>query len=122
MLGTRAPETLPGVVVDSVLAVHEDGSDALGPVRFEWVFDGDRTWVVQLHVGTVAGAGQVIYPGDRPTEHRFLVQLGLEALRELVDRIDPDREAVVLVGGVGVTSHFGDVLRKARVPSRLAAE
>ena len=51
----------------------------------------------------------------------FTVHLmdGLEGLRELVTRVQGTGDGIVLVGEVGVTSHFGDVLRKGRVPSRI---
>jgi hypothetical protein len=44
---------------------------------------------------------------------------GIGALRELIAGVDGSGDGVVLVGRVGVTSHFGDLLRRARVPSRI---
>jgi hypothetical protein len=119
MLGVRSPERLPDDVSSAVIDLYEKASARLGPVRFEWVFDGTRAWVVQLHQGASASNGRTVYPGRREIEHRFPVGEGLEALRSLVARLDPLREGVVLVGDVGVTSHFGDILRKAQVPARI---
>jgi len=121
MLGTRGPEPLPSDVLNGVLRLLDQASDRLGPVRFEWVHDGSMAWIVQLHQGATAGGGRTIFPGRPGHERRFLVSLGLEALRELVFTLDEADEGVVLVGDVGVTSHFGDVLRQARVPSRIEA-
>jgi hypothetical protein len=61
----------------------------------------------------------VIYPGDPLSEHRFHVGKGLEALRALIEQVEGTGEGIVLVGRVGVTSHLGDVLRRARIPSRI---
>jgi hypothetical protein len=100
-----------------VRSVYEQAAGVLGPVRFEWVHDGREVWVVQLHRGASATQGRTVYPGDAPHWHRFDVAQGIGALRELIAAANGD--GVVLVGRVGVTSHFGDVLRRARVPSRI---
>ena len=41
---------------------------------------------------------------------------GLEALRSLIPALSERGDGVILVGEVGITSHFGDILRKARTP------
>jgi hypothetical protein len=120
MLGERPPEPLPAGVEDDVRAVYARASSALGPVRFEWVHDGREVWIVQLHKGASASQGRIIYPGEAAHWHRFDVTRGIGALRELIAAANGD--GVVLVGHVGVTSHFGDVLRRARVPSRIEEE
>jgi len=48
---------------------------------------------------------------------RFDVTQGLEALREVVEQVASKGNGIKLIGDVGITSHFGDVLRKAKVPS-----
>ncbi len=121
MVGERAPEALPGEVRRAVLEVFARASAALGPVRFEWVHDAERVWVVQLHRGASVTQGRTIYPGDAERFHRFDVSEGIGALRELIGRTAPAGDGVVLIGQVGVTSHFGDLLRRARVPSRIEA-
>jgi hypothetical protein len=98
------------------------GTSKLGPVKFEWAYDGTRLWVLQLHVGPSPSRGRIVYPGQPTTEHRFDVRDGLEELRSLVERVHGTGEGVVLVGSVGLTSHFGDVLRRAKVPSRIEVD
>jgi hypothetical protein len=123
MLGEAAPESLPGSVVADVRAVYDRAFAALGPVRFEWVHDGEHVWIVQLHRGASATQGRTIFPGDADAWHYFHVAQGIPALRELIDEIigngHEGGEGVVLVGRVGITSHFGDVLRRACIPSRI---
>lgn len=122
MQGLVGPEELPPQVVEEVESVIEAATTRLGPVRMEWVHDGQFVWVVQLHSGGAPTAGQVVYPGRATVEHRFPVDQGLEALRALVEEVRGSGEGIVLVGSVGVTSHFGDVLRRAKVPARIESE
>jgi hypothetical protein len=117
MVGEKLPDALPENIHADVLRVYERASSALGPVRFEWVHDGREVWIVQLHKGASVTQGRVIVPGEAPTWRRFEVTRGIGALRELLATING--EGIVLVGTVGITSHFGDLLRRAKVPSRL---
>jgi hypothetical protein len=88
-------------------------------VRIEWVHDAREPWVVQLHCGASPSSEDEIYPGDASRFVRFPVSGGIDALRTLIDRVRGSTEGIVLVGEVGVTSHMGDLLRKAEIPSRL---
>jgi len=119
MVGLAPPAPLPRKVVKAVKALHKQASARLGAVRMEWAFDGDTAWIMQLHRGSVASIGQVVFPGQATKEHRFRVEDGIEALRSLVASVEGTGEGVVLVGHVGITSHLGDILRKARIPSRI---
>ena len=103
---------------DSVLHLYHAAATHLGPVRFEWVYDGEKTWIVQLHKGATASLGNVIYPGEPTSFHRFEVKEGIENLRKLIQRIKKD-EGIVIAGEIGITSHLGDLLRKAKIPSRI---
>jgi len=60
-------------------------------------------------------------PGDVDLYHDFKVTNGIECLRELVQTISrkPQLEGIVLVGGVGITGHFGDILRQSGIPLRI---
>jgi hypothetical protein len=121
MSGQAAPEQLPTAVVDQLTRLTGLLTSTLGPVRFEWAFDGNQVWVLQLHSGGVVGVGLTIVPGDYTFVERFDVRNGLEALRELIERMRGTTGAIELDGHVGITSHFGDVLRKAGVPSWIKA-
>ncbi|NJL29735.1 MAG: hypothetical protein HC897_18530 [Thermoanaerobaculia bacterium] len=119
MIGQQAPEALPEEVVAAVSSLYSRARELLGPVRLEWVHDGRQPWVLQLHRGATETVGRVIYPGEASRYRRFEVSGGLEALRASIAEVAATGEGIVLVGQVGVTSHFGDVLRKAQIPSRL---
>lgn len=119
MVGRARSIELPRPILDAVRRTYRVAARKLGAVRMEWVHDGERVWIVQFHRGASVSSGAVIYPGDAKSVIRFDVLRGLEALRELIEELQPDSDGVILVGDVGVTSHFGDVLRKARIPSRI---
>jgi hypothetical protein len=119
MTGNQSPEKLPAQVQGEVNFLYERIRDKIGPARFEWVFDGRLAWVVQLHRGRTATSGNVIYPGLPKDWRIFDVSAGLEELRKLAALASENNFGIRLVGDVGLTSHFGDVLRKAKVPSTL---
>jgi hypothetical protein len=121
MLGIKPPESLPDEVTTRVIETASECRQSLGLCRGEWVFDGKCVWVVQLHRLREVMEARVIVPGVVSKFRPFAVADGLEALRALVDSISQSDEGIELVGEVGITSHFGDVLRQARVPSRFAS-
>ena len=87
-------------------------------VKFEWVFDGERLWIVQLHRGATPGVGDIIVPGQ-PAEWRvFDVADGLEALRAVVASLSIS-DGLILKGRIGLTSHMADVVRRAGRPARI---
>jgi hypothetical protein len=120
MLGVNAPELLPGPIVEDVRAAHRRLEDALGPVRFEWVQDGDKVWIVQLHLGATCSTAKVLVPGEAERWFRFDASGGLEKLRVVLTGVPPGT-GLALVGNVGLTSHIADVVRKAGKPARIVA-
>ena len=58
-------------------------------------------------------------PGEAARFHPLDVSQGIEALRHLIAQLRGTGDGIVLVGRVGVTSHLGDLLRRARFPSRI---
>jgi hypothetical protein len=127
MVGEAGTEKLPPYVHDAVTRSWERAQRVFGPVRFEWVCDAaGNLWIVQLHVGASESRGDIIYPGE-PSHcwTEFNVAGGLENLRRLIIQITtrvPGPTVVPgieLIGNVGITSHFGDLLRRARIPSRI---
>ncbi|HEX5709041.1 MAG TPA: hypothetical protein VFX96_17195 [Pyrinomonadaceae bacterium] len=119
MVGRAERESLPTEVERDVRRLYEEASARVGPVRMEWVHDGERVWVVQLHRGATATSGSVIFPGDAQSFRRFNVADGIDGLRSLIAEASDAGEGIILVGNVGVTSHFGDLLRRAKIPSRI---
>lgn len=118
MLGRKVPEQIPPSVTADVMTLYELAKAALGPVRFEWVHDGARAWIVQLHKGATDGAASTIVPGDAHRWEVFEVSRGLEALRGFLAQL-PGDVGVRIEGEIGLTSHIADLLRKARRPARI---
>lgn len=121
MVGTGTPDTdLPDHVKDAVTNIWEKACAIFGPVRFEWCYDKTGTlWIVQLHIGKSLSLGNVIYPGDPEHFEIFETNLGLEALRTFIEKAKRENFGIILKGNIAITSHFGDVLRRNRIPSRL---
>jgi len=120
MQGRRAPESLPPQVVSAVLKAFENLKSRLGPIRFEWVFDSEKLWIIQLHCGGNTSTELVIYPGLPTSFKSFNVEDGIEALRELIPEVKRTGQGILLLGRIGITSHLGDLLRRAKIPSRIA--
>ncbi|MEQ8249546.1 MAG: hypothetical protein RID42_17870 [Alphaproteobacteria bacterium] len=120
MLGLDRPQRLPTAILADVELMYQHLVGKLGPVRIEWVHDGKRTWCVQLHVGTTQTSDSTIVPGDVDEWWEIRADIGLPAIRERLNLL-PKGAGVLLVGGVGVTSHIADLLRKKGCPSRVVA-
>lgn len=119
MIGSQPPESLPKRVIGEVTFVYERAKEKLGDIRFEWVYDGEKVWILQLHVGKTETKGFVVYPGTPRRWIEFNARDGLKAFRQVVKKVKQKNLGIILRGNVGLTSHFGDILRKNRVPSRL---
>lgn len=118
MLGRKHGQGLPGVIMQDVIRQYDALSRVLGPVRLEWVHDGQQVWIVQMHRGATVSSGRTIVPGEAADWREFTVADGLPALRALLAAL-PAETGVVLKGDVGLTSHVADVLRKAGRPARI---
>jgi hypothetical protein len=121
MVGEAAPIEIPEDIKAEIREAYDRLCRAIGPSRFEWVVDPHgQLWIVQLHVGATESNGQTIYPGEPENGWlEFEVHHGLDNLRTIAGCALANLQGIVLVGNVGVTSHFGDVLRKAQIPARL---
>lgn len=120
MLGSEMPERLPENVNADVAAVVDRMCRLLGSVRIEWVHDGDKVWVVQLHKGATETSGLILVPGDARTWVEYRPKEGLASLRTLLDELTDD-EGVLVDGEIGRTSHMADLLRKRGRPARIKA-
>jgi hypothetical protein len=120
MLGTQTGERLPRDVIEDVEKLFAALRARFGPVRFEWVHDGTRVWLIQLHLGATVTTAAEVVPGDANEWKIFDVADGLEALRTML-RTLPIGDGIMLRGEVGLTSHVADVLRRAGAPARIEA-
>lgn len=119
MLGVAEKEKLPENIENTVRELFEKIKEMLGAVKMEWVFDGQKVWVVQLHRGATSTSDRSIFPGT-PSNYRYYeTKEGIGKLRLLIEEVQTTGEGIILRGNVGITSHFGDVLRKAKIPSKI---
>ncbi len=122
MVGQAKKVPIPTDVVQKIKHVYRQLYDKIGPVELEWVFDGEKVWIVQLHISAIVeSSGNQIVPGTPANFISFDVNQGLEKLRELISELNPKETGIKLVGDVGITSHFGDILRKSKIPSYISS-
>lgn len=117
MLGKASPSELPTNIQHDVEGALHQLRETLGPCRMEWVHDGATVWVVQVHVGGISSDPIRIVDGNADEWIDFDVNDGLEKLRTQLSSTDLSGKGIRLIGDVGVTSHFGDLLRGKGVPS-----
>jgi hypothetical protein len=122
MLSERHPEPLPARIVEDVLGLFKRAAAALGPVRFEWVHDSKRAWIVQLHRG--AAESTLLRPSEASNwiefdVGAFDVRTRLPALHALLEDL-PRGTGLILKPRVGMTSHVVEAIRRARVPAKMA--
>jgi len=119
MLGERSPERLPDEITADVERIYTETVSAIGAARFEWVHDGERVWIVQLHKGGTSSAAATLVPGEPAHWAIFKASLGLEELRHFLEGL-PDDVGIRIEGEIGLTSHFADLLRKTKRPARIS--
>lgn len=117
MLGRQNAEPIPESVAQAVTAEIRRLESAIGRVRIEWVWDGRQVWIVQLHrMGSAAG--DVLSAGVADSWLAYDPAEGLDVLRALVVEARTNRAGILVTRPVGITSHVGDILRKANIPGR----
>jgi len=121
MLGKIGPEKLPANVKYAVLNLYEHAYKHLNAVEMEWVHDGNSPWIVQIHKSYIASNVKSTSLSFQQLEkyHYFDIQLGIEALRKLINTLKGQNQGIILVGNIGITSHFGDILRSAGIPYQI---
>lgn len=105
MLAATPKEVVPAAVHHQVAKLHEAIVGHLRSVKFEWVWDSRRVWLVQLHHRRKGVSEDVIYPGE--TAEQVVFDPGLydredvlEKLRDLVSEIRGKNIGVIVTGDV----------------------
>lgn len=118
MMGIKRPSaSLPPAIVKDVLQLYYKIYEKLGPIGMEWVHDGEKPWLLQLHLGESSSSGRTIVPGTPKNWVKFDVNSGLAKLRDLIFSLQGTDTGIYLTGNPGLTSHIADVLRKNQIPS-----
>ncbi|MBZ2174074.1 hypothetical protein K8M07_02230 [Schnuerera sp. xch1] len=122
MIGEEDYNNLPKEVIEEIKRTHNKIRSYykyLGKVSIEWVYDGKYVWIVQLNQLKSSGRKNVIVKGNPEKYIKFDVKNGLDALRKIIWDIKGKNIGIELIGNIGITSHFGDLLRLANIPSKL---
>lgn len=130
MVGEQNKLELPTEIIEAVMTLNSkirSFHTELGDVSVEWVYDGNTVWLVQLN--QLKGDGKynnsernVIVHGYPSHYEKVFVRDGLDSLRSKIDLLKDKNLGIELIGDIGVTSHFGDLLRLANIPSILKSE
>jgi hypothetical protein len=120
MLGREGAQVLPPSIVAAVRSLMENLVQAVGgTLKVEWAYDEEMVWILQVQQIEYPNAGMTVVPGNPSHFRRVHVSDGIEQFRSSVAEARTSGEGVIVVGSVGITSHFGDILRRSRVPSRI---
>lgn len=120
MIGKSQSCTIPKYVLDKLKQLNNNlrnHYNLLGEISIEWVFDGKDVWILQLNQLKESSHSNIIVEGNPSHYEEFQIEKGLENLRILINKIKNQNIGIILKGNVGITSHFGDVLRLAKIPS-----
>jgi hypothetical protein len=130
MVGEQDKLELPAEVIEAVKILNNEIRSyhkELGDVSLEWVYDGKNVWLVQLN--QLKGENKyknsernIIVYGSPSHYEKVFVKDGLDALRSKIDLIKDKNIGIELIGNIGVTSHFGDLLRLSNIPAILKSE
>lgn len=119
MLGQKAAQPLPASTTVAVRQLMDNLVRVVGgTLKIEWAFDEKIVWILQLQQLEHPVDGTVIVPGEATQFRSFDVADGIDRFREFVADAKRAGDGIILVGSVGITSHFGDILRRSGVPSR----
>lgn len=126
MIGRQEKEKLPEEIIDAVKNLNNQlrmNNKFLGDISIEWVYDGSTVWLVQLNQiknnNNSRYSRHIIVDGNPTHYEKVYVGDGLQVLRENIKVFKDKNIGIELVGNVGITSHFGDLLRLANIPSIL---
>ena len=128
MVGEQCKFELPTEVIQEVKSLNNkirNHHKELGDVSIEWVYDGNTVWLVQLN--QLKGENKnldsnIIVHGSPAHYEKVFVKDGLDSLRNKIDLLKDKNIGIELIGNIGVTSHFGDLLRLSNIPSILKSE
>lgn len=130
MVGKQDKLELPTEVIKEVKFLNNkirNHHKELGDVSIEWVYDGKNVWLVQLN--QLKGENKyknsennIIVHGNPSHYEKVFVKDGLDSLRNKIDLVKDKNIGIELIGSIGVTSHFGDLLRLSNIPAILKSE
>jgi len=120
MLGQKAAQLLPATTIAAVRQLMDNLVRVVGgTLKIEWAYDEDIIWILQMQQLEHPVHDAVIVPGEATRFRRFDVADGIDRFRDFVADAKAAGDGIVLVGSVGITSHFGDILRRSGIPSRI---
>lgn len=118
MLGQESCVPLPDYLVEIIEEEHKFLLNIFDKVKFEWAFDGNQLYILQLHNRSNDHSIPIYTVSSSNLESiDFYPKQGVDSLNELKILIEKPNIFVRVHGNIGVTSHIADILRENNVPS-----
>jgi len=115
MRGDAGADAMPSTVEHAVVDTVERVQASLGPAKIEWVFDGAKTWILQLNLITLAAP--LTLPGDTAEWEQFHFSKGrLNEFRQRILELRGSNKGIVIIGNVSPLSHVGEIAEQYGVP------
>ncbi|QQK06871.1 hypothetical protein [Miniphocaeibacter halophilus] len=122
MVGRKSIEKLPTEILNKLEELNKKIRkyySYLGDISIEWVCDNEKVWLVQMNQLKKYYGKDIIVEGNPRYYKKFYTSQGLESLRNEIENIKDKNIGIELIGNIGITSHFGDLLRQANIPSKI---
>ena len=115
MLGEQKQEKLPKNLIQAVRKTYEQTHHVVGPAGFEWVYDGNMVWIVQLNTAELQNR-QVAYNKNIQWVEFHFRSGKLEEFRRMVMELRGSGKGIIIIGDVSPLSHLGEIAENQKVP------
>jgi len=108
---------LPREIVEQVRQLAAKAREKLGLVEIEWVYDGARVWIVQLHLSkksTIVLAQEDLVWVDFRYDGPHMI----ETFRQLARSLKGKRKGINVIGNSSPLSHLGEIAIYYSIPAK----
>lgn len=115
------PEEILSIVKNTISGLRLNLHKILGDFSIEWVYDGEKVWIVQLNQISNFIDEVTIVKGNEDTEYIHFDEIDVNTLRTIIETEITNKEniGISVSNKIGITSHIGDILRHHNIPSKI---
>ncbi|MGD8290757.1 MAG: hypothetical protein PVF37_03565 [Desulfobacterales bacterium] len=121
MLGKQQHEILPQNLIQAVRKTYEQAHHIVGPAGFEWVYDGNTVWLVQLNTADLQNR-KVAYDKNIQWVEFHFHSGKLEEFRQKVMQLRGSGKGIIVIGDVSPLSHLGEIAENHQVPVQFTGQ
>ncbi len=115
MMGTQSPEQLPTSVNQAVIKLSEELKSAFGPCRFEWAWQTNQVWLLQINQLQKQHPTITQFAEIRLGYLEFDPDLGLDELDRIISLAKRNDQDILVTKRVGLTSHVCELLNRSKL-------